>query len=73
MNASEVINNKENVIEDDDDVPKLSAETLKALQEFYAETELIENKADINENWVIIQLTFGLINSKFQVNLKSSN
>ena len=36
--------------EDDDDVPKLSADTLRALQEFYAETE---NKAEeIDEDWV---------------------
>ena len=36
--------------EDDDDVPQLSADTLKALQEFYAETE--DNCAKIDEDWV---------------------
>ena len=35
---------------DDDDIPQLSAEALKALQEFYAETEAQEKKLD--ENWV---------------------
>ncbi len=57
MNALETVNNKDNLIQDeDDDIPKLSAETLKALQEFYAESELIENKTEINENWVIFRL-----------------
>ena len=46
------INRENNIQDDDDDIPKLSAETLKALQEFYAESELLENKTDVNENWV---------------------
>ena len=46
------INRENNIQDEDDDIPKLSAETLKALQEFYAESELIENKTDVNENWV---------------------
>ena len=41
---------KKSVEEEDDDVPQLSADTLKALQEFYAETE--ENCAKIDEDWV---------------------
>lgn len=36
--------------DDDDDVPCLSAETFKALQEFYVEKEAIEKSID--ENWV---------------------
>ena len=36
--------------EEDDDVPQLSAETLKALQEFYAESQAsLEN---LKEDWV---------------------
>ncbi len=44
--SNKVINN-----ESDDDVPSLSAETFKALQEFYAECEVAEEKM-IKENWV---------------------
>lgn len=36
--------------ESDDDVPQLSADTLKALQEFYAENE--NSAEDIDEDWV---------------------
>ncbi len=36
--------------DDDDEVPQLSAETLKALQEFYAESQAsLEN---LKEDWV---------------------
>lgn len=42
--------NNNNIV-DDDDVPCLSAETFKALQEFYAEKEVVEKSMD--ENWVI--------------------
>lgn len=36
--------------DDDDDVPFLSADTFKALQEFYTEKEAVEKSMD--ENWV---------------------
>lgn len=36
--------------DDDDDVPQLSAEALRALQEFYAESEA--QAKQIDENWV---------------------
>lgn len=39
------------LVDDDDDIPRLSADTLKALQEFYAESEL-QNSKNIDENWV---------------------
>jgi hypothetical protein len=45
------ISNKVVNDESDDDVPSLSAETFKALQEFYSECEMAE-KNQINENWV---------------------
>ncbi|CAF0948200.1 unnamed protein product [Brachionus calyciflorus] len=45
-----------NLSEDDDDVPQLSIETLKTLQEFYAETEAQEKK--INENWKLSQFWY---------------
>jgi hypothetical protein len=38
-------------MDNDYDVPALSAETFKALQEFYAEQEAVESK-EIDENWV---------------------
>lgn len=52
----EINNNLENLTkntcdDDDDDVPQLSAETLKALQEFYAENKNKDN--EIDEDWVI--------------------
>lgn len=37
--------------QEDDDIPTLSVETLKALQEFYAENQ-VEEKKEIDENWV---------------------
>lgn len=43
-------NNDGNNNDDDDDVPYLSADTFKALQEFYSEKEAIEKSID--ENWV---------------------
>ena len=36
--------------DDDNDVPQLSIEAFKALQEFYAETEA--QSKQIDENWV---------------------
>ena len=44
----------ENSDEEDDGVPKLSAQSLKALQEFYSEYEASETKK-IDENWVRIR------------------
>ena len=41
-------------IEDDDDVPRLSAEALQALKEFYAESAAQEKSLD--ENWVTLIL-----------------
>ena len=49
MSLSE-IQVKPTVNDEDDDVPKLSAETLKALQEFLIERESQEKAID--ENWV---------------------
>ena len=46
--------------DDDDDVPQLSAETLKALQEFYAESQ--ENTNAIKEDWVRNENTFYFLN-----------
>lgn len=52
MNSSSDINsNKIEEISDDNEI-FLSAEALKALQEFYAESEAKEKKID--ENWVHI-------------------
>ena len=48
--ANTIFENFISQYEDDDDVPQLSADTLKALQEFYAETE--DNCAKIDEDWV---------------------
>lgn len=50
---------------EDDDIPCLSAETFKALQEFYAEREAIGK--DIDENWVWIQTAFVSESFKYQV------
>lgn len=48
MADSQVIPNQYQ--EDDDDVPQLSIEAFKALQDFYAETEA--QSKQIDENWV---------------------
>jgi hypothetical protein len=54
MSETEVETNKlghlKNEQDEDDDIPCLSAETFKALQEFYCEREAIEK--NIDENWV---------------------
>lgn len=43
------------VEDDDDDVPQLSAEALKALQEFYTESEAKpEGSTEVEENWVLV-------------------
>lgn len=42
--------------EDDDDVPTLSAEALKALQEFYAESQ--QNQGKIDEDWQLSQFWY---------------
>ena len=39
--------------EDDEDVPQLSVEALKALQEFYSESETKSDSTNVEENWVI--------------------
>lgn len=39
-------------MDDDDDTPRLSVEALKALQEFYAESEEKEKNKELDENWV---------------------
>ena len=44
---------KTNEVDSDDDVPQLSADTLKALQEFYAENQDAPEKID--EDWVFRQ------------------
>lgn len=58
MLESEINNNsctdgKKTVMEEDDDVPTLSADTMAALLEFYAENKVDEeNKQEISEDWV---------------------
>lgn len=42
--------------DDDDDVTQLSAEALKALEEFYAETQL--NEGEIDEDWQLSQFWY---------------
>ena len=42
---------------DDDDVPQLSADTLRALQEFYAEKESKE-ETEIDEDWQLSQFWY---------------
>ena len=37
---------------DDDDVPQLSAEAMRALQEFYTESEAKPDSSEVEENWV---------------------
>ena len=49
-NLEAIVKNSEE-IESDDDVSQLSAETLKALQAFYAENEN-KTETDIDEDWV---------------------
>ncbi len=50
VRAKEVENFGLNEPDSDDDIPQLSAETLKALKEFYAESESASNQID--EDWV---------------------
>jgi hypothetical protein len=47
-----------NADDSDDDVPQLSVEALRALQEFYAESE--SNCAKIDEDWVKFKKIFNL-------------
>ena len=49
--------------EEDDDVPFLSADTFKALQEFYTEKEAVEKS--IHENWVKRQKRLKAIKRQF--------
>lgn len=60
MTEREIVANSRPLNDDnDDDVPYLSADTFKALQEFYAEKEAIEK--GIDENWVRYQKNCRLV------------
>lgn len=67
--------------DDDDDVPRLSAHTLAALQEFYTETSLAGTTSKdqfavgaVEEDWVrlVLMLHLCFLHFRFRLNTKST-